>query len=431
LRIRTIAPCVAMSLTACGGAPVDSPAPSAGVVAGRAVRGTVLSYGGLAVPRAKVRVGDIVTTTDDHGRFAVDGVSPQYDAMVVREHDHTVFAFPNLAQSNPALWLYEPISRPRLNYQSTVRVVAPSADIPNVDILYFAEINAPTDDGFSLEPSVSRDGRDGADLTFAWSGGTSAGVSVHALRYEVDPKTMLVTRYTGFVSRLMQIEDGRTSTWTIDRFDAIGTKAIPTQLDVSASLTLEDATFGMQPFGSTALTILPVAPPSIHETLELVPDLPDATFVLAALGTPTGAPLASASYAMSRMSHASQDASKMSLRLSRTLRVLSPERGAQAVSPATDFTWEPSAEALTHVVIFTPTILTPVVAPDVYVQTSEASAHLPDASALGVDWPSTARYTWKVITPSWMPDPGNGKPRPSAYDDDHVSVSETRPFDVR
>jgi hypothetical protein len=384
-----------------------------------------MSFGGIPVARAKVRVGDLVTTTDERGRFTVANALPQYDAVVVCEHDPAVFVFPNLVESNPALWLYELASSPRLNYRATVHVAAPME--ANTATLYFAEINAPSDDGFSIDQVH---GTDGTDLILTWSGAPSAGISIHALRYEADPKTKYVTRYTGLVSREMQVEDHRVSTWLIDRlaFEPIGTKMIATELDVSASMSLEDSTFGMQPFGSSALTVLPVPRPSTHETLEFVPDLPDATFVLAALGTPLGS--LSSSYAMSRVSHGSRDSSKMSLRLSRALRVLSPNQKATGVTPSTDFTWEPSSEALTHVVIFTPALLSPVVAPDVYVQTREASAKLPDASALGVPWPSHAGYTWKVVTASWMPDPGNGKPRPSAYDDDHVSVSETREFAI-
>jgi hypothetical protein len=79
---------------------------------------------------------------------------------------------------------------------------------------------------------------------------------------------------------------------------------------------------------------------------------------------------------------------------------------------------------------FEPDILTPVVAPTIYVQTSAARARIPDARDLGVRFPAGAKYTWQVLTPSWMPQPGRAQEARATEGEQRVSVSEKRSFDV-
>jgi hypothetical protein len=389
------------------------------------VRGTVVAVDGSPVAHAKIRIAGQVTETDERGRFRAADVPSTYEATLVRAIDRTVFSFPGLTQRAPKLWLYEAAPAPRLIYGTTIRVTIGEPSAPGARTIYFADLGAPSRDGFALHATPLEGG---AELTVSWSGTPAASFSLYALRYETDGTSPHVTRYSGIASTVLQTQDARPTTWRVDALRPVGTKAIVTQIRISGELDLADAVFGFQLLPTSTLTVLPVAPPSSVETIELVPDLPGASFVLAALGTPLLGEQAKRAFSTARVAHAASDDTKMEVRLMHALRLLSPEAKAPRVDRTTSFTWEPSPEARTHIARFEPELLTPVVAPDIYVQTAESSARIPDTADLGVPFPSGATYTWQVFTPSWTPDPGTGAPQSIAGDEDRVSISELRHF---
>jgi hypothetical protein len=413
-------------LAACGGSPQAQVAPPDPA---RTVTGMVLASDGRALAHAALRVGDLLTTTDEAGRFSVANAPPEYDVTLTRELDNIVFSFQGLSQRDPTLWLYEASPAPFMMHTANVHVTAPAPENDKTKTLYFADLRAPSAASLSLHAEETAGA---VDLAFAWSATSAVDVTVYALRYETDGATAYATRYSGLTSTAMHLGEGQADTWTIASFDPVATKSIVTQVAFPNEVSLEDAVFGMELGVSLSLTLLPVRPPSASATIELVPDLPDASFVLAALGTPPGRALLNGPYTTSRVSMRASET--MAIRLPSPITLVAPEAAATDVAPDAEFSWRSSQAAQTELVRFEPDILTPVVAPQVYVQTKSGHAHLPDATDLGVRSPHGAKYTWQVLTPSWMPELGHGMIAEAragrGEGEQSVSVSEKRTFDL-
>src|SRR5206468_3271138 len=139
----------------------------------------------------------------------------------------------------------------------------------------------------------------------------------------------------------LHLIDGEDAGWTIDAFAPVRTRSLVTQVAVPAEVKLLDTVFGMQLGGSSALTLLPVRPPSTSETIERVPDLPGAAFILAALGAPPGKTALNTSYSTARVASAPGDSAKMAIGLESPIALVGPAHGA-IVARDDDFAWEAS-----------------------------------------------------------------------------------------
>jgi hypothetical protein len=422
--LRSLIVCLpSLLLTACGGgAPRDPGASAPPADPARTVSGTVLDAAGAPLGGQAIQVGGVVTTTDGAGRFAVEDVADEYDVTVVRSLEGTVFAFQGLRRRDPTLWLFESAPAPRLPLAATVHVRATLG--AGEKLLVFA-------DGASDAPTVrNADAVGGVDVAVAWDGQTGRDVALRALRYSVTAGSTFADAYSGVAAATVHVEDYGEATWDVAGFDSIGSKTVTTQVGTSGGLTVEDSLLAMELVPDGPLVPLPAPPPSASETAEVVPDLAGASFVLAAFGVPTGAPPADSAYATSRVSLAPTAQGRMTVRLPEPVALSSPAANAADVSTATTFTWGELQDGVHPVVRFEGDLLTPVVAPTVYIQSTRANVRFPDATALGLTYPAGAKYNWEVLAASWMPEPGGGGMSVAGEAEQRLSVSEKRTFDL-
>jgi hypothetical protein len=393
------------------------------------VTGTVLDADGAPVANTALRVGAALTTTDADGHFAVPDVADEYDVTVARPLRAVVFSFQGLRRRDPTLWLFESAPAPLLPLSATVHVRATLAD--DERLLVFADTDgASASDAPSLH-AVNAVG--GVDARVAWRGASGRDVALRALRYVVSAGSTFADRYTGVAAATVHVNDAGEATGTAEAFEPVGTKTVTTQVATSNDVDVKDAVLTMQLGADGALVTLPAPSPSASETTDLVPDLPGASFVLAAYGGPkdnAGSPAINGAYATSRVTDRAASGGRLAIRLPDLVSLAAPAADAVDLTTDTEFTWAPLADGVHPLVRFEGDFMTPVVAPTVYVQTARASVRFPDATDLGVRYPAGAKYEWEVLAASWMPEPGTGGLTAESDAEQRLSVSEARAFDL-
>jgi hypothetical protein len=436
---RAAAPFVLLVLAACSGAPpTDAREDDHGGVepeTARAVHGAVVGLDGAPLAGAKIAIGARAVVTDAAGRFAIADAPETYDAVLVRPLDGAVFAFQGLTRRDPTFWLYEHAAGHIATREASLRVALPHAAATERTLVFterlVTEHDAPGGDGLVSKVGAGDAIDDAIDVSLAWSAAAAIDVSLYVLRYETDGTSNMATRYTGFGTARVHLENHHASAQSFDALAPVATRALTTKIEVPPALRLSESVLGVQFDPSARPTLLPVEAPSEREAIALVPDLPGATLVLAALGLPSGPGVNNSPYSTARATRAIDANAAWSIALSAGPGLLSPLAGASDISASTDFAWSGSGEGV-HVVHFEPDLMTPVVAPDIYVQTREASVRIPDLTALGASFPSGAMYSWRVLSPNWMPAPGEGRAvdAPLGAEEERIAVSERRAFTI-
>jgi hypothetical protein len=335
----------------------------------------VLDQRDQPIPALRVQIDGALVTTDANGRASVPNLSQRYDA--VTRVDSYVYAYQGLSSRGPTLKL---------------RLASSTAAASS----FFLELKAEPGTNQELYLVVGVESEDAQpfvtgspqSLAVNWYGSSSATLSVEAFLADVDPMTRAVLGYAGYAQHSWAAANGMSDTWE-PTFSAppFDTTTIHVDLSAPADTTLVAAGLLLEPsagkqgfFGAVQATR-----PSIDF---LVPATAARYEVYAQVARENDNSSATA--------HDVTAGARVNLTVPAAPAAIAPADSTADVTLDTEFTWSPVTDAVYYLIATSS--LPP--APSYFVFTSTPSAHLPDTSALGLELPQVASYSWSACSAS-------------------------------
>jgi hypothetical protein len=335
---------------------------------------------GQPAAQAQALIADKLVTTDDEGRAELGELPASYDAVIVV--GSSVLAYQGLHARSPTIEF--PNSYLGSNeHGANIGILKPTTT-PKQQ-MYFAV--GVTGEGISRQ-TIGSNGDDKSSWAIIWWAGPSdVSLSAQAFLADMDPKTGSVLGYSGFASKAWSNAGQQNDVdWTPEfEVPPFKTKTIHVELtlppDVSVgwySVTLHQPSGEIGPIGTA------FAGPSADL---VVPDLPGATFDIFALLYGQGSDYQVQMHDVSAGSAVRADGAN-------SPKQLTPEDGLTDVTPKTNFSWSAQLGFVYELLAFADSNEQPYT--DYLVATTATSARLPDASALGVPFPSNLSLRWMV-----------------------------------
>jgi hypothetical protein len=360
-----------------GASPTESPDPR-----GRDEELLVLDEFGRPFVNTPVLVDGTLTVTGDDGFAALPELGPSYDVSFVTD-DHA-FVFEGLRSRAPVLEL--PSLGPDELFGTTLQIQKPADLGDDTAIRFMAGVK-----DTELTPHLTYSTNDSdVELEVVWPGMRSETLSAEAFLVQINPLTEEPLVYLGYAA-----EDwpavAPSVTWapgfTAPPFDTAPVHVELTLPDGASVQYYEaEASDGSDRRGPLGYSLgNPGSTSAANATADvLVPDLAATTYtVFAHTSAAEGGFVAQSPDGV----HAG-DSIRLVARAGPV--ALTPASGA-VVDSNTDFTWTPVESAVHYLFIF------PVddgSSFDITLATTEAQAHLPDLSALGLPFPAGRSIRW-------------------------------------
>jgi hypothetical protein len=329
-----------------------------------------------------VVAGDVVTVTDQEGRFSVSA-GARYD--VVLRHYRDVYAYQGMSSREPVFKLAN-LAAP----SSTHRHVPISITFPAPDAGVQTTMVAGLDCA-ATHSSFSSSGYDSVlrEYSLMWMGEETCDLVLYAFEFEADA-TGAPARYLRYDEWRGPITSGKPFGWSVEWRPMIFESA-----PIRATAVLPDdysiwrvrLAMGLAA-RTSAFWFLDISPEGDDFSL-LVPDVPGSTFELAVLAT--------GNHSSSRRSTSglTTSAAPTQVTVEPGPTGLYPPPEATGITQGTRFSWIKGSEGITFA-NFLPT-LKGTEALSYYIATADSELRLPDLSMLGEELPSAAEYEWSVF----------------------------------
>jgi len=335
---------------------------------------------GQPVPGWQALIADQLVTTNDEGRAELGELPASYDAVIVV--GSSVLAYLGLQARSPTIEF--PNSRVGSNDHGASVYISKANATPNHPMYYAVGV---TGEGISRQ-TLGYNGDEKSNwATISWAGSSEVTLSAQAFLADVDPQTGSVLGYSGFASKTWP-NAGRQNNvdWTPE-FEAppFKAKTIHVELTLPPDVSVRWYSVNLrQPSGESGPIGTAYAGPSADL---VVPDLPGATFdIFVVLHGPGN------DYQV-RMRDVTAG-STVHAEGGNGLQQLTPEDGLTGVTPNTDFSWSAQPGSVYELLAFTDSGIEPYT--EYFVATAATSVRLPDTSALGLPFPSSATLEWLV-----------------------------------
>lgn len=355
------------------------------------VDGQLVDAIGQSVSGVEVAIGDATATTDGEGRFSISGVTPPYDLVThqLAGGDPVVHQFARLES-------FDPVVTTAANLLGGVAVAPESATIEG-------ELDTDVPTGSEALVCVEGVGQEvfGCDTVFpqdsdpnhyeviaSWAAGTSATIRVHALEYEVDSSDA-PTNYTAYgVAGDQTVTAGDTVTLDTTYGSLPPTTTASGTIDPPTGFTPSQLSVMADVSDTFSMPVLSAVDPEGETFTVPVPDFEGSYQVFAVADAGSNATTVAWQPEVT-------GGSTINLALAVPSSLDAPSDGTAGVDTDTTFSLQNVSADTANTFVFTPDDAND---PLYAVTTTEATATLPDATALGVSLPSSADYQWAAIS---------------------------------
>ena len=334
---------------------------------------------GQPLPRTALLVDGAIVTTDEFGRATTDPLPAKYDVAVVVGSN--AYAAIGLTTRSPLLELPD-IASPELTSYATINVEDP----PDLSAYDRVVLIAGVTDLAADQQVVSLDSLQVDPYVQAtWPGNAERTLSAEAVVADLDDAEFSVVGYSGYAARSFQLSPDDQVTWH-PTFLPVPFATAAIHVDSDAVALVRPVIYGSQVHeaaGPSGGLTFAMGTPSADL---MVLDLPDARYTVTAQ-----------SYYDTGVFVAAQDdvevGASVTFQAAPPPELLAPEDGA-SIALATEFRWIVMEGAVYRLIAYTDDGEDPFVQYEVV--TAEASAKLPDLSALGLASLRGRMLAWTV-----------------------------------
>jgi hypothetical protein len=202
----------------------DASSPDSGPGASSSVHGKLIDFRRHALPGVSVTIGKTSVVTDAQGQFQIDAVAATYDAAlsisVTRNNvvKKSAWLFEGLTRRDPTLQVYDGLANHSANCLFHLTNVDFAAAPNQIAVLSFG--------GPDGEFQYTMNQLEGSFFA-GWVGSDMTQGTVHALRFERDPATDLVTRFLAYAKQPLALSMGAQSELTFN-LGSSGATTLPT-----------------------------------------------------------------------------------------------------------------------------------------------------------------------------------------------------------
>ncbi|HEY2509377.1 MAG TPA: hypothetical protein VGI39_00850 [Polyangiaceae bacterium] len=355
---------------ACGGAR------SPDAEGGGTVSGSVLDdQGNPMLGHFNVLLSGQVQMTGPDGSFSFSDVPPTYDITVAWGNGAMVYQ--GMTTRSPVFHFAQDTNAAKVS----VQLPAPVDDTHHV--AFFAT---------SAQGKTTQVGVYGAGgpntVTFVYfvDGAVAPPVTLHALTYETDPATKMLTKWTGHAELDSVYLNAPLPTWVVQP-SPVETGTIGVAVDVPSGITLEKMTLALHFEPANArfpLTEVSTSTPSTQFTVPIVPGL---SFDALAEGTTSDGHTTTWARNVTA-------GTTVALGLNEPPHIIGPDDGATEANTQTAFTFTPDDRGVQMVTFYPPQSDPNYFS--IQMVTSRGAVTIPDFTLLGHPLPKGEVYTWNV-----------------------------------
>lgn len=368
-----------LHLAACGGGGAAVEGAFEGPIKGR-----VVTSKGVPVSGATVHIGALQLTTGADGRFTANDVQRPYTAMVTGQGSPHAIVFVGLRRSDPTL--EADVSGSGVSRSATVSgTVSGGVGFPQ-PVNHRARVFENADVSFGGAVATDANTVTGSyGLSMQWAGVPTANAVYRAIQYQYDPLTDLPVTYTGYGEEPTVISTG--ANVNAISLQPAGTATISGAVSLPSGFGVVRMALAMRHGSHLTNTIFTDNNPMPAFSYS-APVVSGMTIDVEAYATsPAGGVL-------SRLQQQAANATGLLLDVPQPMGALAPADLAMGVDHTTDFTAEAAGGRL-YAFGFRPD---DSFHPRFVVYTDQPTTRIPDLSALGIQIPPSATYTWFVET---------------------------------